>query len=105
MLDLAIRPGGNQVATAGADGTVRLGDAGSTGEARPLRTLGGAVGALHAVAYAPDGRNLAAGGKGGAILTWELENGRPIWAAPGRWEAVSDPPDITGRPSPSEILP
>jgi WD40 repeat protein/serine/threonine protein kinase len=71
---LAIAPDGRSAATAaaGQDGTVRLWDL-KTGAARFVRSD-----LSFSVAFAPDGRTLAAGSNAGVIHLWRLTDGAPV---------------------------
>ncbi len=65
-------PDGRRVASAGADGVVRLW-APATGKV--LQTLTGHRGAVHALAFAPDGKTLASAGEDGTVRLWGLTPG------------------------------
>ncbi len=67
-------PDGQTVASAGADGVVRVWDP-ATGHV--LRTLPGHQGAAHAVAFSPDGKTLASAGEDGTVRTWDVTTGAP----------------------------
>jgi WD40 repeat protein len=66
------------LASAGADGVVRLWDstAGAKGDyvkgAKPLQALPGHKGAVLALAFAPDGKTLASGGRDGTVRFWDV---------------------------------
>jgi len=73
VLAVAFAPGGASLATAGADGAVKVRDA-KTGAVQ--RTLAGHDGGATSLAYSPDGTLLACGdGKGGTHV-WETASGR-----------------------------
>ncbi|MFD4861611.1 NB-ARC domain-containing protein [Streptomyces atratus] len=63
----ACSPDGAQLATAGADGTVRLWDT-ATGAA--IHGLHRHLDRVHALAYSPDGMRLASAGKDNAVRIW-----------------------------------
>jgi RNA polymerase sigma factor (sigma-70 family) len=67
-------PDGRAVASAGADGVIRLWEA-DTG--RVLQTLAGHRGPVHALAFAPDGKTLASAGEDGTVRLWGLAPGAP----------------------------
>ena len=58
----------------------------ATGEAR--RTLRGALGPVTALAFAPDGRSLAAGGEDGAVRVWQAATGDLRWLSRAHRDAV-----------------
>ncbi|MER5888020.1 WD40 repeat domain-containing protein [Streptomyces sp. NPDC001941] len=76
---LSYAPDGRTLAAASTDGTVWLWDPGVTDGPRapsrpqPRAVLGGIGGKGYAVAFAPDGRRLAAGGAGPAAVVWDTD--------------------------------
>ncbi len=68
---MAWHPNSQYLATGGADRTVRLWDARRGRAARVLSGVGGA-GGVTALAFAPDGRHLAAGAEDGSIGVYDL---------------------------------
>ncbi len=69
---VVFRPDGKQLATASADGTVRLWDAATGLE---LRTYQGDGQPVAGVAMSPDGRHLAGVLKNGLVTVWETDTG------------------------------
>jgi hypothetical protein len=61
---VAFAPGGKQVLSGSADGTVRLWDVASGKE---VRRFGGHKGVVHSVALSPDGRRALSGGRDGVL--------------------------------------
>src|SRR5207302_138837 len=73
---VAFAPNG-KVATAGADGTVRIWDPSTGVQLHKLQQPGKAVG----VAFSPDGKSLAAtsAGLGGTLVLWDVATGKELW--------------------------
>ena len=69
VVDVAASPDGKTIATACADGDIRLWSA-SDGATRGA-LAGGRV-AIHCIAFSPDGATLAAGRRDGAVVLWDV---------------------------------
>jgi WD40 repeat protein len=72
---VAFHPDGQRLASACADGKVRLHDA-RTGQ--QLLELKGHEGKVHGVAFSPDGRQLASGGRDLTVRLWNVETGQLV---------------------------
>jgi len=72
VLAVAFAPDGRLLASAGADGMVRLWDPATGGQ---VRELTGHTGGVLAVAFAPDGRLLASAGADGTVRLWDPATG------------------------------
>ena len=77
---VAIAPDGTWLASAGADGSVRIWDP-ATGQLRAALT--GHAGPVRAVAIAPDGTWLASGGDDGSVRIWDPATGEQRAALTG----------------------
>src|SRR5207302_406322 len=64
---LAVAPDGKTVATASADGTVKVWDAGTFKEKAVLRHPPH----VRAVTFSPDGKTLASGALNGTVMLWD----------------------------------
>jgi tetratricopeptide (TPR) repeat protein len=82
--EVAWRPDGRRLASAGGDGLVKVWDRAG----RLLRTLGGRGNPAYTVCWSPDGRRLASGGFDGLIRLWDAESGRALGVLSGHLNAV-----------------
>jgi WD40 repeat protein len=91
---LALSADGKRLAAAG-EHPERLRGRGSTvylwdaAGGRPLHRLRGHSGHINAVAFAPDGRTLAAAGQDHVILFWDTASGRPLHAGEGHGGGIA----------------
>src|SRR5262249_16450972 len=84
---LAFRPDGEQIATAGADGTVKVWDARA---GTVIRTLRGHKAYVFRVAFRPpDGRYLASASADQTIRVWDLATGQDVFQCSGNLGAYS----------------
>src|SRR5262249_37627032 len=72
---VAFSPDGARLASAGADGTVRVWDRRA---AREILPLGGPGDAITGVAFSLDGRRLAGGSAAGALRVWDAARGEEL---------------------------
>jgi WD40 repeat protein len=72
VCSVAFRPDGQQVASAGEDGTVKIWQ---TDEGKLLKTLQGHEGMVKAVAFSPTGRKVASSATDKTIKIWDTAKG------------------------------
>jgi WD40 repeat protein len=94
---IAFSPSGDTIASAGADGTIRLLDASNLKQQGG--SLSGHLGQVQAVAFSADGRTLASVGSDGSLRLWDpmshADLGDPLTGHDGRINAVAFNPDGT----------
>ena len=81
VLKVTFSPSGRLLASADADGTVRLWNP-ATGQpvGTPLQTGSGPSGGVQAVAFSPDGKLLASADGDGTVRLWNPATGQPVGA-------------------------
>src|SRR5262249_27322029 len=83
---VAFSPDGSRVASAGADGLVRVRDRRGPGQEFCLR---GHAGEVMAVTFSPDGRRLASGGADGTVRLWDAARGDAVAVCRGHHGGVT----------------
>jgi WD40 repeat protein len=76
VLAVAASRDGVRLASADADGTVRIWE---TGQERELFTFTGHTGPVRSVAFSPDGQRLASAGDDGFAKVWDLTRGQEVF--------------------------
>jgi WD40 repeat protein len=102
VLDVSWSHAGDQLASAGADGLVRLWQAASGVE---LRALTGHLGPVSQVAWSPDDRLLATADQVGAVRVWDVASGTEqvvLAGHSGRVRSIAWSPDGTRLASASD---
>jgi WD40 repeat protein len=69
VLSVSFAPDGQTLASASADGTVKLWDK----SGRELQTLEGHSSSVNSVSFAPDGQTLASASTDGTVILWNLD--------------------------------
>ena len=87
VYDVAFRPDGTRLATASADGTVKVWDATQGAE---LLTLSGHTNYVYSVAYSGDGARLVTGSEDGTAKVWNANIGEEVLTLSGHVDAVRD---------------
>ena len=82
---VAFSPDGRTLASASADGTLKLWDAAS---GRALRTLAGHTKSVGSVAFSPDGRTLASASYDGTLKLWDAASGGELRILTAHTDAV-----------------
>jgi WD40 repeat protein/tRNA A-37 threonylcarbamoyl transferase component Bud32 len=86
VLAVAFSPDGSRIASASADGMVKVWDRQSL---REVLTLPGHGAAVAVVAFSPDGRQLASGSADGNVRVWEVVRGENVLMWRGHAAAVT----------------
>jgi WD40 repeat protein len=76
VASVVFSPEGHTLASAGADGTVRLWDVSRT--KKLAQAVQGGVGVVLSVAFSPDGTTLAFGGDDGSVRLWDVRGSAPL---------------------------
>jgi WD40 repeat protein/DNA-binding SARP family transcriptional activator len=87
ITDMALHPDGIHLATASADGTVKVWDISPQGS-REWLTLSGLTGIAPKVAYSPDGMRLATSGPDNTVIFWDAATGKVLVTLTGHTDTV-----------------
>ena len=82
-LSVAFSPDGATIATAGADGVIRLWDTATRSPRNSLK-----YSRCQSVAFSPDGRILASAHQGGDVVLWDAKGGRQLGLLKGHRDQV-----------------
>jgi WD40 repeat protein len=82
---VALSPDGKLLASAGADGTIRLW---ALDRRKTLSPLTGTKGQVMTVAFSPDGKTLASGGQDGTVRLWNIADANKVRKLQGHALAV-----------------
>jgi hypothetical protein len=83
---VALSSSGDTIASAGADGKVRLWN---RFNGQPLRTMTGHAGGVAAVAFSPDGQHLLSAGDDKTVRYWDVQTGRQQQCCQGHTDKVT----------------
>ncbi|WP_204105611.1 MULTISPECIES: serine/threonine-protein kinase [Spirulina sp. CCY15215] len=78
VLDLAISPDSQYLATASEDKTIKLWELATGEEVQTLQNKAGEESAFHSVTFSPNGKVLASGDFNNVIQLWKVKNGKKI---------------------------
>ena len=82
-------PDGRRIATAGADGQIRIYDLTSR-HLLSVPDVGPAhAGDINSLTFSHDGTVLVSGGDDGYVRIWNSVTGHVIWEEPGRWQGIT----------------
>ena len=81
VLQLAWDPSGSRIASAGADGTVRIWDVTDPHAPHQTAILVGHTGAVRSLAWSPDGAHIASGGEDQTIRVWNAQTFKNTFSA------------------------
>ena len=85
FIALALGPDGRQLASAGADGSIKIWE---LAEGRLIRSMTGHTNWIFGLAFHPNGTRIASAGADGTVRLWEAAGGREILTLRGHHDRV-----------------